>query len=75
MKSIKALGSDFFFVFEFFKKFHVGGQNRVKLENYSEFSRFLPCAQPYWLENTKRNALDISDFRNLVHHRMFLGSM
>ena len=42
-----------------------------RLGNYPEFSRLFLCGQRYWLEDTKRNTLDISDFRNQVHHRMF----
>ena len=42
----------------------------IRLENYPEFSRFFFCGQQYRLENTKRNASDISDFRNQVHHRI-----
>ena len=42
-----------------------------KLENY-EFSRFLLCRQLYRFEDTKRIALDYTEFRNQVHYRMFM---
>ena len=42
-----------------------------RLDNYPEFSRFFLCDQRYRLEDTMRNTLDISEFRNQVHHRMF----
>ena len=41
-------------------------------KNYPEFSRFYLSGQQYRLEDTKSNALDISDFRNEVHYRMVL---
>ena len=41
-----------------------------RLENYPEFSRRFLCCQRYRLEDTKRNAWDISDFRNQIHHKM-----
>ena len=37
-------------------------QSLFKLSNYPEFTRFFPSGQWHWLEDTKRNALDISDF-------------
>ena len=42
-----------------------------KLENY-EFSRFLLCRQLYRFKDTKRIALDYTEFRNQVHYRMFM---
>ena len=38
-----------------------------RLENYTELSRLF-CVQQYRLGDTKRNALDISEFRIRVHH-------
>ena len=36
----------------------------LSLENYPDFSWNFLCGQRYRLEDTKRSALDISDFRN-----------
>ena len=41
-----------------------------RLENDPKLSRFFLCDKDYRLEDTKRNTLDISDYRNQVHHRM-----
>ena len=38
-----------------------------RLEKYPEFSILFLCEQRYPLEDTKRNALDILDFRNQVY--------
>ena len=38
------------------------------------FKIFSLCGQRCRLKDVKHNALDISDFRNRVLHRMFLGS-
>ena len=43
-----------------------------RLEKYHDFSRVFLGGQLCRLEDTKRNALDISDFRNHVHHKTFL---
>ena len=42
-----------------------------RLENCPEFSRLFLCGQRYRLEDTKSNALNISDFRTQVHDRIF----
>ena len=39
---------------------------------YYEFSRFFLRSQLYRLEDNKRNALDLTSFRNQVHYRKFL---
>ena len=41
-----------------------------RLEDYPEFSRLFLLGQSYRFEDTKRNALDMSDFRNQAYHRM-----
>ena len=41
-----------------------------RLESYPEFSRKFICGQRYRLEDSNRNALDISDFRNQAHQRV-----
>ena len=46
----------------------------LRLENHPKFSKNFHCGQRYQLKDAKLNALDISDFRNQVHDRMFLGS-
>ena len=43
-----------------------------RLENH-EFLRFFLWCQFYRLEDAKRNALDLTGFRNQVHHWKFLG--
>ena len=43
----------------------------IRLENL-EFSRYFLSGQLSWLEYTKRNALDLTVFRNQVHYRKFL---
>ena len=42
---------------------------------YPEFSTIFFCGQRNWLEVTKRNAVDISDFRNQFHHKMLFGEL
>lgn len=39
------------------------------------FQQFFFCGQRNWLEVTKRNAVDISDFRNQFHHKMLFGEL
>ena len=41
-----------------------------RLKKYPEFSILFLCEQRYALGDTKRNALDILDFRNQVYRRM-----
>ena len=43
-----------------------------RLENYLGFSRFALYGQLHWLEDTKRNVLNVTVFRNQVHHRKYL---
>ena len=64
------------FVFIFFKECFftnsvTGSVSLFRLENHPEFSKVFLCDLLYRLEDTKRNVLDISDFRNQFHHRIF----
>ena len=61
------------FIFIFFKECFLK-RALFRLENYPQFSSLFHCCQRYLLQDTKRNALDISDFRNQVHHINVLGS-
>ena len=46
-------------------------RDMFRLENYHEFSRVFLSSQLHGLEDFERNALEISDIRNQVHHRTF----
>ena len=61
------------FIFIFFKECFLK-RALFRLENYPQFSSLFLCCQRYLLQDTKRNALDISEFRSQVHHINVLGS-
>ena len=66
------------FIFIFFKEYFsitlVLEERCLGLKIIVNFQDFILSGQPYRLEDTKRNALDISDVWNQVHHIMFWGS-